>query len=322
MADTNPNMLSKLLGFFNIEVTCDCCGTRYDNNEDQDPTKEIIQLARINQLNNQNALKLPDIGPVSVPKPDQVQALNRISDELFDRMDSSESDFTKSERSSCSGPNYAIRKRRVAQGDIPLTTEGKPRWTQMKEAQLRQYVSQYGPDVKMAKEFFPLFAKEDLAKRIKKIQQNKDDSIKAKIRNLIKRGVTLSEVIKSLSEIPPLKVKKFYDKIKFNIEKRQKAADPELFQRVLSSACCEEDCKNDCGNKSTSVEDEQTYDQIALDEEKELDGFFKECEFNQSPKTNNDCSPLNSVKKDAYKFEQLDFVKENGSENPYIFNFG
>jgi hypothetical protein len=202
-----------------------------------------------------------------------------------------------------------IRKSRKAQ-EIPLNHDGKPRWTQEKEAQLRQYINQYGPDAEMAKELFPLFEKADLAKRIKKIVQNKDDSIKAKIRNLIKKGSQLQDIIKLLSEVPTLKVKKFYDKIIFNMEKREKVADPELFNRVLTKAAQDESV-----NKSTDADD-QTYDEIALEEEEALDGFFKE--------DSNDITGNAAIAKDTpakkSKYEEVDFAIETGCEDPYVFD--
>ena len=306
MATKNPNMLQKLFGFFNIEVTCDCCGTRYEGDGSQDPTKEIVQFARLNQHNQQIVIKDDNTQSIPAPTPEQAKALEKLGEQLFDQMASSKQAIVVENK--MTQVKSVIKKKRNAQ-EIPLGADGKPRWTQEKEAQLRQYVNQYGADVDMAKEFFPLFEKSDLTKRIKKIMQNKDDSIKAKIRNLIKKGTELPDIIKILNEVPTLKVKKFYDKILFNMEKRERAQDPELLQRVLSSAC------EDIHNKSTTVEEDVTYEQIALDEEKELDGYFKE-EHNSAAAEDGKVTP---AKRSV--FQEEDFVEENSGENPYIFDF-
>jgi len=124
---------------------------------------------------------------------------------------------------------------------------------------------------------------------------------------LIKKGTELSDIIKILNEVPTLKVKKFYDKILFNMEKRERAQDPELLQRVLTSAC------EDIHNKSTTVEEDVTYEQIALDEEKELDGYFKEEQKSVADKK------VSPTKRNV--FQEEDFVEENGGENPYVFEY-
>merc|ERR1712151_1008727 len=117
----------------------------------------------------------------------------------------------------------------------------------------------------MAKEYFPSFDIKELSRRIKKIVQNKDDSIKAKIRNLIKKQIPLEEIVKTLSDIPSDKVKKFHDKIVFNTQKKKDAQDPQLLERIFGN------CESDATKSTTLTQEEKndatTYDDMALEEE-------------------------------------------------------
>merc|ERR1712048_1115531 len=155
----------------------------------------------------------------------------------------------------------------------------------------------------MAKEYFPLFDLRELQKRIKKIVQNKDDAIKAKIRNLIKKQTPLADIVKILSDVDAAKVKKFHDKIVFNTQKKRDAQDPALLERIFGN------CSSD-GTKSTTVShidrdentENETYEEMALEDEEIFDGFYHE--DSQSGY-------------DEFNFAQENFL--NGMDDPFVF---
>lgn len=292
--DSKPNMLSSFFKFFNWEVSCECCGSRFDGDgTGKDQTKEIVAMARFNQ---QNSLKQDKEEKVSQ---EQVHKIEKLSENLFDQMETPNIEILKIETNSLTVKS-SISKRKSKQGDIPTGQDGKPKWTQEKDAQLRQYINQYGPNAEIAKEFFPSFEIKELMKRIKKIMQNKDDSIKAKIRNLIKKGTKLNDIMKILNEVPATKVKKFHDKIVFNTQKKREALDPKLLERVLGN-CNSENTKS---TTASFVDKDVAYDEIALDDEEVFDGYFYEDEM----KTNT--------------YDEFDFATENmlnGVDDPFVF---
>jgi len=74
-------------------------------------------------------------------------------------------------------------------------------------------MDQYGADIDMVKEFFPSFEKSELRKRINKIWLNKEDELKRKMEPLIKNGLRLEEITKTLRITENSDVRNVYQKL-------------------------------------------------------------------------------------------------------------
>lgn len=293
MSKEKPNMLTQFLKFFQWEVTCECCGSRYEEGGPKDQTKEIIAMARLNQ---QNAILKEQ---ETKSQQQKSKAIEKMGDNLFEQMVAPKVEIVKIEQAI--PVKSSITKRKSKFGDIQINAEGKPKWTHEKEAHLRQFINTYGPNPQMAKEYFPSFDIKELSRRIKKIVQNKDDSIKAKIRNLIKKQIPLEEIVKTLSDIPSDKVIKFHDKIVFNTQKKKDAQDPQLLERIFGN------CESDATKSTTLTQEEKndaaTYDDMALEEEETFDGYYRE--------------------EPAESYDEFDFGRENllnGMDDPFVFS--
>jgi len=151
MKSEKPGILQQLFSFFNWEVTCECCGSRYDgtlNNHGTTAPEEVKMVAPKKEQNSRESYKnlLQDL------------TIEQSADKLFEQMISP----------SAQKPaiNTPIRKHKnVVKGS-------SSRWNKDREAMLRLYLNQYGNDLDLVTGFFTGFSREFLQKKIEKINNN------------------------------------------------------------------------------------------------------------------------------------------------------
>ena len=191
MNHNKPGLLSQLQSFFNWEVTCECCGSRYNGNTPPEAEVKHSENKSANLPNKVEEFKdvLKDL------------TVEKVGDKLFEQIISPSAQKTN--------VKSGIRKKKNVKSD----KDGRPKWNQQHDAQLRLYMDQYGADIDMVKEFFPSFEKSELRKRINKIWLNKEDELKRKMEPLIKNGLRLEEITKTLRITENSDVRNVYQKL-------------------------------------------------------------------------------------------------------------
>lgn len=151
MTSEKPGILQQLFSFFNWEVTCECCGSRYNgnlNNQNTNAPEEVKMVAPKKEQNPRESHNnlLQDL------------TIEKGADKLFEQMISP----------SAQKPaiNTPIRKHKnVVKGS-------SSRWNKDKETHLQLYLNQYGNDLDLVQGFFPGFSREFLQKKLEKINNN------------------------------------------------------------------------------------------------------------------------------------------------------